>query len=344
MLKTWIESVLEFIHQWRDHCRLPGRRLTVFASSALLSSSSNISCSLPAAADISERFLPDVNLLVPNLKSPRGSRCRPGSDSARSHLKRKTQLTSYCLHTLLSIMYNIHCIDTKWKKKSKNKPWHWGGLPGHTIFRAYCLMTFQTHRICANTVNTGQRRSWWVRKLTLKSNDSSSDNTSRSPRTPLLYGLVFDHTPSNLIACAKKMERKPTGLQTPPEQNRTKRKKEKKKTVLSPDNTQTLTGEFDSSLPRIKTWIQRKQPRTCQKCQKTRLGTGWELTSFAQQVLLDACFNHWRDTRMDMAPPACLLTRGMTAWKCSQPRPDHHFKVNYVHLHIFQQWFLNSLF
>lgn len=40
---------------------------------------------------------------------------------ARSHLKwnTQTQLPSYCLHTLLSIVYNIHCIDTKLKKRKK---------------------------------------------------------------------------------------------------------------------------------------------------------------------------------------------------------------------------------
>lgn len=40
---------------------------------------------------------------------------------AGSHLKWNTQthLPSYCLHTLLSIVYNIHCIDTKLKKKKK---------------------------------------------------------------------------------------------------------------------------------------------------------------------------------------------------------------------------------
>lgn len=89
---------------------------------------------------------------------------------ARSPLKRntQTQLPSYCLHTLLSIVYNIHCIDTKLKKKKqlRSEPNNGVGVDHlDTVFRAYCLSTFQTHRICANTVNTGQRRSWEVRKL-----------------------------------------------------------------------------------------------------------------------------------------------------------------------------------
>lgn len=105
-------SASEFIHQ-----PLQG----YLAAASLLSSSTNIILLphgpriLPAAADIAERSLSDVNLLVRNPKLPRGSSYTPGSNPARSRLKRKTQtqLTSYCLHTLLSIMYNIHCIDTK---------------------------------------------------------------------------------------------------------------------------------------------------------------------------------------------------------------------------------------
>lgn len=105
-----------------------------------------------------------------------GFQVQPGLtcwNPACPHLKRntQTQLPSYCLHTLLSIVYNIHCIDTKFKKKRKRKelrsePNNGVGVDRlDTVFRAYCLSTCQTHRICANTVNTGQRRSWEVRKL-----------------------------------------------------------------------------------------------------------------------------------------------------------------------------------
>lgn len=50
----------------------------------------------------------------------------------------------------------------------------WIYLDTPFFLRAYCLMTFHPHRICANTVNTGQRRSWEVRKSKERCNVDSS--------------------------------------------------------------------------------------------------------------------------------------------------------------------------
>lgn len=105
---------------------------------------------------------------------------------------------------------------------------------------------------------------------------------------------MFNHTPSNLIACAKKRWRESQRV-----------------SKLHPN-------------------------RTKQKNKQT------EVTGFAQQVLLDACFNH-RRAKMDMMPPAPPAGETEDHWNqpVGPPAPSHQFKVNFPPRH--PSWYFLSV-
>lgn len=123
------------------------------------------------------------------------------------------------------------------------------------------------------------------------------------PWTHRLNRLVFNHTPSNLIACAKKDGETAKGSPNSTQQNRKKPNKTKLQNSVRLSRQQLVDRWVGfKSLLRITTRIQWEQLGNVQVLEKQ--DENWQV--FAQQVLLDACFIHRHDMKMDVEPPAPL--------------------------------------